>query len=134
MDKIKLPRYGLAAILVCIAVVGALATLAAGTGAGTLDGGGFPTATPTATLAPTLEPTETPTNIPLESVFPLETPTLVAPYPPEQQSLGAGAIQPQAAVAGNSSSPSLILVALPFLGAFLVLALIVGNWIRRARV
>ncbi len=133
MDKIKLRRYGLAAILLGIAVMSGVATLAADTGAGTLDGGGFPTPTPTATLAPTLAPTETPTNIPLESVFPVETPPLVAPYPMEQQSFGAGEIQPQAAVASSSSSPSLILVALPFLGAFLVLALIVGNWLRRSR-
>lgn len=133
MDKRKLRRYGLAAIILSIAVVGGLATLAADTGAGTLDGGGFPTATPTATLVPTLAPTETPTNIPLESVFPVETPTLVQPYPMEQQSLGSGAVQSQAAAPSNSSSPSLILVALPFLGAFLLLALIVANWLRRSR-
>ncbi len=123
----------LTALLLLLALLAAQATTIAGAGASLLDGGGFPTATPTATQAPTLEPTQTPTNIPLESVFPAETPTLVVPYPMEQQSVGAEAVAPQAAAASSGSSPSLILVALPFLGAFLLLALIVGNWLRRAR-
>ena len=134
MDKVNdlVRTYGLIAILPFLVVLIALATGAAGAGAGLLDGGGFPTPTPTATLAPTLEPTQTPTNLALDSVFPPETPTPVVPYPVEQF-LGADALEPQAATAESASSPSLILIALPFLGAFLLLALIVGNWLRRSR-
>ncbi len=128
----KVRIQGLAAGFLFLAVAAALATAAAGSGAGLLDGGGFPTVTPTTTLTPTLEPTQTPTVIPLESIFPAETSTPVIPYP-VGQSLGAEALEPQASTAGGSSSPSLVLVALPFLGAFLLLALIVGNWLRRAR-
>jgi hypothetical protein len=134
MKKVNhlLQNHRLVAVLLLFVVLAALATGAATAGAAFLDGGGFPTATPTATLAPTAAPTQTPTNIALDSIFPTQTPSLVVPYPVEQF-LGADAIEPQAATAESSSSPSLILVALPFLGAFLLLALIVGNWLRRSR-
>lgn len=97
-----------------------------------LDGGGFPTPTPTNTLVPTETPTETPTVIPLEALFPTETPAPALPAPGDNAPQPGG-LDAQSLAETEPSSPNLLLLAAPFVLALLVLAVIVGNWVRRSQ-
>lgn len=95
------------------------------------DGGGFPTPTPTATPTATPEPTATP--VPLEQLFPTETP--VIPYPPQNLGGLPGGAEARGLEADEASvqSPNLLLLSLPFAAAALILAFIVLRWVRRGR-
>lgn len=114
-------------MLMLLAVVGSPAVAMA-------DGGGFPSPTPTQTLIPSSTPE--PTAAVQEPILPTITPTFVVPYPGTDLSLNTdqtGNLDTQTTTANQSSSPSLFLLALPFLGAFALLIGIVVYWMRRGR-
>jgi hypothetical protein len=125
----RIPSRGVGALLLALLVI---LTSFAARSPFWLDGGGFPT--PTSTPIPTETPTETPTAIPLEALFPTETPTFVFPAPADDASRQGAGLEAQVEAAQPPSSPNLLLLAVPFLLAAIVLGVIVLNWIRRSQV
>ncbi|MDX1437211.1 MAG: hypothetical protein R3335_10400 [Anaerolineales bacterium] len=129
----KMFRISLLAALLLLILVAA-GSAGASRADGLLDGGGFPTPTPTATLIPTLSATQpiapTATSPPVDNLIPTAS-TIPYPFPTFDSNLVGGSGSQSSE--GSSSSPSLLVLALPFLCALSLLVGVIVYWVRNAR-
>ena len=118
---------GLMVILAIVSAAGiAGSALAASRTGALLDGASFPTPTPTATLIPTLSPSASPT---LPSLLPTAT-SIPYPFPTFDSNLVDGG---ESQAQSGDGSPSLLVLALPFLCALGLVVGIVVYWVRNAQ-
>lgn len=134
-----LQKSGLFTVLKFFLIIGVVFVLTAAVPGGpSFDGGGFPTPTPTEApaLAPEPGPTETPTLIPVESILPEASPTLVLQPENNQPSLGADSFVASSEVVGDEQDGggiNFLLLGIPILGVLTILVIVVGFYLRRSR-
>ncbi len=139
MSKITSHKSGMFTAGRFFLIIGLVFVLTAAVPGGlNLDGGGFPTPTPTdaPALAPEPSPTETPTLIPVESILPEATPTLVILPDNNQPASGADSFVASSDVEGEEQDEggiNLLLLGIPILGVLTILVIVVGFYLRRSR-